>query len=77
MTIEIAWGWLHFQPQSELSCWYERRFARGSKRQRRIGIVAVARKLLVELWRYLETGVPPRGAEVTDWNKIKYTLSLT
>ena len=77
MTIEIAWGWLRHQRQSELSCWYERRFAKGSKRQRRIGIVALARKLLVELWKYLETGTPPRGAELADWNKIKYTLSLT
>jgi transposase len=77
MTIEIAWGWLHYQPESELSRWYERRFARGSKRQRRTGIVAVARKLLVALWKYLETGIPPSGAEVTDEKKIHYTLSLT
>jgi transposase len=77
MTIEIAWGWLHFQPQSELSRWYERRFAKGSKRQRRIGIVAVARKLLVALWKYLETGTPPLGAKVTDEKIIHYTLSLT
>ena len=77
MTIEIAWGWLHFQPQSELSRWYEWRFAKGSKRQRRIGIVAVARKLLVALWKYLETGTPPLGAKVTDEKIIHYTLSLT
>jgi transposase len=62
MAIEIAWGWLRFQPQSELSQWYEARFGQGSSRVRRIGIVALARRLLVELWRYLETGAVPAGA---------------
>jgi transposase len=62
MAIEIAWCWLRFQPQSQLAQWYERRFAHGSRRIRKIGIVAVARCLLVELWRYLETGRPPAGA---------------
>jgi len=63
MAIEIAWGWLRFQPESRLSHWYEERFAHGSSRIRRIGIVALARKLLIELWRYLETGALPEGAE--------------
>ena len=77
MAIEIAWGWLRFQPQSALSRWYERRFAHGGKRLRRIGIVAVARKLLVALWKYLETGVPPEGAELSEWqSKLHYTPSL-
>lgn len=62
MAIEIAWGWLRYQPQSELTKWYEERFGRGSSRVRRIGIVALARKLLIELWRYLETGAIPEGA---------------
>ena len=62
MAIEIAWAWLRFQPQSELSRWYEQRFAHAGKRMRRIGIVALARKLLVALWQYLETGIPPQGA---------------
>jgi transposase len=62
MAIEIAWGWLRFQPRSALSQWYQRRFGSGSKRLRKIGIVALARKLLIELWRYLETGVVPEGA---------------
>lgn len=66
MVIEIAWGWLRYQPQSELSQWYERRFAHGSSRLRRIGIVALARRLLIELWRYLETGTPPTGALLKD-----------
>ena len=61
-AIELAWGWLRFQPESELSKWYERRFGSGSKRVRKIGIVALARKLLIALWRYLETGTVPEGA---------------
>ncbi len=64
MVIEIAWGWLRYQPESDLTRWYRERFAKGGKRQRKIGIVAVARKLLVELWRYLETGVIPAGAQL-------------
>ncbi len=63
-AIELAWGWLRFQPESELSKWYERRFGSGSKRIRKIGIVALARKLLVALWRFVETGVIPAGAEL-------------
>jgi transposase len=62
LAIEIAWCWLRFQPESKLAQWYERRFAHGSKRIRKIGIVALARRLLVELWRYLETGTLPEGA---------------
>jgi transposase len=62
MAIEIAWGWLRFQPESALTRWYEARFGNGSSRVRRIGIVALARRLLVELWRYLETGAVPDGA---------------
>jgi transposase len=61
MAIEIAWGWLRYQPKSQLSLWYADRFGRGSARLRRIGIVALARKLLIALWRYLETGVMPTG----------------
>lgn len=62
VAIELAWGWLRYQPDSALSRWFARRFADGSSRQRRIGIVAVARKLLVALWRFLEQGVLPEGA---------------
>lgn len=64
MAIEIAWSWLRLQPQSELTLWYQKRFGGGSKRLRKIGIVALARKLLVALWRYLETGEIPAGAEL-------------
>jgi len=62
MAIEIAWGWLRYQPNSELSLWYQRRFGKGSKRLRKIGIVALARKLLIAIWRYLEFGTLPAGA---------------
>jgi len=62
IAIEIAWSWLRYQPESKLSLWYQRRFGHGSKRQRKIGIVALARKLLIALWRYLETGTVPEGA---------------
>ena len=62
MTTELAWSWLRFQPDSALSCWFRERFGGGGKRLRRIGIVAVARKLLIALWRFLQTGVLPAGA---------------
>ena len=64
IAIQIAWGWLRWQPESKLSRWYQKRFAEGSGRLRRIGIVALARKLLVDLWRFLETGVIPEGAQL-------------
>ena len=64
MAIEIAWSWLRNQPMSQLSCWYRQRFAKGGSRIRRIGIVALARKLLIALWRYLEYGLLPEGAEL-------------
>jgi len=66
MAIELAWTWRRFQPQSALSRWYEERFARGGPRMRKVGIVALARKLLIALWRYLETGVLPEGAELKE-----------
>ena len=62
MAIEIAWGWLKYQPESRLTKWYLGRFGAGSSRVRRVGIVALARKLRIELWRYLETGAIPEGA---------------
>ena len=67
MLVEIAWCWLRWQPESALSVWYKQRFAEGSSRQRRIGIVALARKLLVRLWRYLEFEEVPQGAKLVDW----------
>ena len=64
LLIELSWLWLRYQRQSALTRWFEARFAHGGKRLRRIGIVAVARKLLIALWRYLETGALPEGALV-------------
>lgn len=71
MMIELAWGWLRYQPESELSRWYQRRFAAGNTRLRKVGIVAVARKLLVALWKYLETGEVPAGAVVLEKAKFR------
>jgi transposase len=62
LALELAWCWLRYQPRSELSNWFRRRFASGGSRQRRIGIVAVARRLMIALWRYVETGQVPAGA---------------
>jgi|SRR5262245_6768140 len=64
LAIEIAWCWLRLQPGSQLSRWYKQRFARGGARMRRIGIVAMARRLVIDLWRYLEFGTVPKGATV-------------
>lgn len=64
MAIEIAWIWLRNQPNSQLSLWYLKRFGKGSSRMRKIGIVALARKLLIALWRYLEYGILPEGAQL-------------
>jgi transposase len=62
MTTELAWSWLRYQPESALSVWFRERFGSGGKRLRRIGMVAVARQLLIALWRFLETGEIPEGA---------------
>ena len=61
-AIELAWLWLRHQPDSALSCWFRARTANAGKRARRIDIVALARKLIVALWRYLTTGLVPEGA---------------
>jgi transposase len=63
-AIELAWLWLRHQPESELSRWFNTRTANAGKRARRIAIVALARKLIVALWRYLTTGLVPAGATV-------------
>jgi transposase len=64
MMIELGWCWLRYQPRSELSRWYLRRFGQGNRRLRKVGIVALARKLLIALWRYLQTSEPPKGARL-------------
>jgi transposase len=62
IIIEVAWLWLRYQPQSRLARWYLGKFGESGKRSRRVGIVALARKLLVALWRYVDQGVIPDGA---------------
>jgi transposase len=62
LLVELAWSWLRYQPGSALSQWFTLRFGAGAKRMRRIGIVALARRLAVALWRYLEHGEIPAGA---------------
>jgi transposase len=64
VMVQLAWVWLQYQPQSALAQWYQRRFGGSGKRLRRIGIVALARKLLIALWRFLETGAVPDGAQL-------------
>jgi transposase len=68
MALEIAWCWVQNQPKSELTLWFLSRFGVG-QRLRKIGIVAVARKLLVALWKYLDRGEVPKGAELVEWKK--------
>ena len=60
--VELAWFWLRHQPDSALSAWFRERVGPGRGRVRRIAIVALARKLLVALWRYTTQGVVPQGA---------------
>lgn len=64
LMVELAWSWLRFQPNSALARWYFERFGKAGGRSRRIGIVALARRLLIALWRYLEQGVIPEGAKL-------------
>ena len=63
VSIQLAWNWVRWQPQSALTQWYLANFGKG-KRARRIGIVAVARKLVIALWRYATQGIVPTGAIV-------------
>lgn len=63
MIVQLAWSWLRYQRLSALTQWYRRRFGQG-RRARRIGIVALARKLLIAWWQYLKSGVVPEGALV-------------
>ena len=62
MAFEIAWGWLRYQPESELKKWYNDRFGGAGRRTRKVEIVA----LLIALWRYLETGTIPEGAALAE-----------
>jgi transposase len=64
IAVELAWAWLRYQPTSALTQWYHRRFGGGGAVTRRIGIVALARRVLIALWRYSETGIVPEGAQL-------------
>lgn len=63
-AIELAWLWLRHQPDSALSRWFRQRTRDGNARTRRLAIVALARKLIVALWRYLTTGLVPERAMI-------------
>lgn len=64
LLVELAWGWLRLQPDSALTTWFNRRFAAGGARMRRIGIVALARRLAIALWRFLRDGEIPIGSRL-------------
>ena len=63
VAVELAWIWLRNQPESKLSRWFRTRVGDSAGRVRRIAIVALARKLIVALWHFLEAGVIPEGAK--------------
>ena len=60
--IELSWLWLRYQPNSDLTKWFRKRYAESGKRSKRIGIVAVARRLLIQLWHFVEHDVKPKDA---------------
>jgi len=64
MAVQLAWGWLRWQPDTAISKWFRKKFET-TKRSKRVGIVAVARKVLIALWRLLKTGEVPTGAVMT------------
>jgi transposase len=67
LMVQLSWTWHHYQPRSRLIAWFEKRFARNGSRMRKVGIVAVARKLAVTLWKYVARGEVPEGAVVVPW----------
>jgi transposase len=79
LLVELAWGWLFYQPESQLSKWYRERFAASNTRSRKVGIVALARKLLVALWRCAAQGELPAEAQTVDWQQkfIRVTKGQT
>lgn len=64
IAVQLAWAWLRYQPTSALSQWYQQRFGRGGPGMRKVGIVALARRLLIALWRYVTSDVIPEGARL-------------
>jgi transposase len=69
--MEMAWGWWRFQPESERSPGDQARVGPGSARLRQMGMVALARQWLSALWRFLETGVLPKGASLNAAVRIR------
>ena len=63
--IQLAWLWLRYQPDSSLACWFRERVGNLQGRTRRIAIVAMARKLLIAIWRYATAGIVPEGAQLS------------
>jgi transposase len=64
LLVELAWMWLRYQPESSLSRWFVARTSGSGPRNKRVMIVALARKLAITLWRYVENGVIPEGAKL-------------
>lgn len=62
LLVELAWCWLRYQPESTLARWYQTTFAANGGRSRKLGIVALARKLAIALWHFVENGIVPEGA---------------
>jgi transposase len=62
--VELAWLWLRYQPGSALARWFAGRVGAVRGRMRKIAAVALARKLLVALWKYVTTGLVPEGARL-------------
>lgn len=65
MRVELAWCWLKYQPRSHLSQWYRSRFSGHGRRSGKVGIVALARKLAIAFWRFIEDGIVPEGATLS------------
>jgi transposase len=70
LMVEVGWCWLRYQPGSAITAWFNQRFAQGGKRMRRIGIVGVARRLLIALWKYARFGEVPEGARFKEGEKV-------
>jgi transposase len=68
--IQLAWLWLRYQPGSALATWFRERVGTLRGRTRRIAIVAMARKLLIALWRYVEAGVMPDGVIIREQTAV-------
>jgi transposase len=70
LMVEVGWYWLRYQPGSAITAWFNKRFAQGGKRMRRIGIVGVARRLLIALWKYARFGEVPEGSRFKEAGKV-------